>query len=484
MKVDSLIKILELGNFEQQNVRVSVIDENACFRYTSTTLIGFNQDHIGTSVYDYYSEHVTDEQIKGMKEAIEKTLNGEIDKGVIILQNRLNQKVIHWDYEMTPFIDEDGGRYIISVIKPREILLSETSTNFFIKEMVEQGSDTFTVFNEELEFVYVSKKMATWGDKPIVGCHISEVLTGENLEIFKKRVRDAQANPGEIITNVVKIRVPNYGEAYFESSMEFHDFGDLGHFFLDRISDVTEKYGRNREIETQKMAIDKMSKWTALGQMAANIAHEVNNPLAIIELQIQSIEKRGKDLCVEDIMGKVRSIADQKNRIANIVSSLNIYSHDNKSVREAVALSSIVHDSIALFKTRLVDDDLKIVFSNEGDTDLVMVNSSEIIQVLINLLNNAYDAIAHLDEKWIELNLDDDNDFVSLDVLDSGHGIDDEVAKNIFERFYTTKSKDKGTGLGLNISQEIIADHGGKLIYEPNSEYTTFNIRLPKVALS
>ncbi|MFG1485501.1 ATP-binding protein [Halobacteriovorax sp. RZ-1] len=483
MNTQQLIDLLKLGSFEEQNVRVAVFDEEARFLFVSTTMFGFTEDYLGMSVYDYYKGHLSESEIKKVKKCFAKALAGEVGREQIILTNRLNRESITWDVEFNPFVDDEGNKRVLSQIRPHEVNLTTSSTNFFIREMVEQSSDIFTVFDKDYNFVYVSKADATWNDRPLVGQNIKDVVSGKNLKKFYQRAERAKKSVGEIITDTVFIEVEDDEESVFECSMEYHDFNQLGHFFLDRTADVTERFRRNREIDSQKATIDKMSKWTALGQMAANIAHEVNNPLAIIELQVQAIERRGEKITSDQLLEKIRSIGDQKNRIANIVSSLNIYSQDDRSMREMTSLSSIIHDSIALFKTGLVDESLRIVFSNDADSDLVTINSSEVIQVLINLFNNSHDAIAGLKEQWIEINLLDDTDHVIVEVLDSGQGIEKEIAQKIFNRFYTTKSKEKGTGLGLNISREIIMDHGGTLTYDPDSEYTTFMITLPKSEL-
>lgn len=488
MNLEKFIELLKYGNFEDQNSRIAIFDKDARFVFVSTTLFGFTENYVGMTVYEYYQGHLADSEVKKVKDCFAKALNGEPSCTQAILTNRLNKEKITWDVDFNSFVDDKGDTYVLSRIRPHEVNLTTSSTNFFIREMVEQSSDVFTVFDKDFYVVYVSKVLGKWRDESVLGLHISDLISGKALEKFYKRYKKAKENPGVVITDIVTIDMSSdddsRNELILESSVEFHDFNQLGCYYLDRTSDVTEKVLRNREIEIQKATIDKMSKWTALGQMAANIAHEVNNPLAIIELQTQALEKRGKDLKIEQVLEKVRSIAEQKNRIANIVSSLHIYSQDDRSKRESVSLSSLIHDSIALFKTALVDEDLKIVFSNDSDNDIVMVNSSEIIQVFINLLNNAHDAILDLKDKWIEINLDDSNHKVYVDIIDSGHGIEPKLASKIFNRFYTTKGEKKGTGLGLNICQEIMNDHGGHISYVKDAEHTTFSLTFPSVELN
>lgn len=103
----------------------------------------------------------------------------------------------------------------------------------------------------------------------------------------------------------------------------------------------------------------------------------------------------------------------------------------------------------------------------------------QISQVLLNLLNNAFDAIELLPEKWIKLDAMKMEDTIVIHVTDSGHGIPEEEREKIFQPFYTTKPIGKGTGLGLSLSRKIVQDHKGTLTLDTNSAHTRFVIKIP-----
>ncbi len=111
---------------------------------------------------------------------------------------------------------------------------------------------------------------------------------------------------------------------------------------------------------------------------------------------------------------------------------------------------------------------------------VVDCRSHEIVQVIVNLLNNAFDAISGLKEKWIQVEVRDRQDSVEISVTDSGKGISRDVQKKMFNPFFSTKSVQYGTGLGLSISQGILRQNGGSLDYDSQSPHTRFLLTIPK----
>jgi signal transduction histidine kinase len=103
----------------------------------------------------------------------------------------------------------------------------------------------------------------------------------------------------------------------------------------------------------------------------------------------------------------------------------------------------------------------------------------EISQTLLNLLNNAFDVIEKLEERWIRIQIDKKDDYLTMSVINSGPKIPDAVVEKIFQPFFTTKGVGKGTGLGLSISKNIIERHNGTLSVDNSCQNTKFDIRIP-----
>ncbi|MEK6579858.1 MAG: HAMP domain-containing sensor histidine kinase, partial [Bdellovibrionota bacterium] len=114
------------------------------------------------------------------------------------------------------------------------------------------------------------------------------------------------------------------------------------------------------------------------------------------------------------------------------------------------------------------------------DSLAIQGRQTQLSQVLLNLFNNAYDAVQTLTDKWIKIKVADTDQWVEIWVTDSGPGISSEVVSKMFQPFFTTKGVGKGTGLGLSISKKIIETHGGTLNVEMESPNTCFRITLPK----
>jgi C4-dicarboxylate-specific signal transduction histidine kinase len=115
---------------------------------------------------------------------------------------------------------------------------------------------------------------------------------------------------------------------------------------------------------------------------------------------------------------------------------------------------------------------------------LIEARSYQIVQVLVNLLNNAHDAIQNQKEKWIRVEMMDLGNCIELAVTDSGPGIPEKIREKMFQPFFTTKDVKYGTGLGLSISMGIIHQHHGSLVFDEENAFTRFLLRLPKKQLS
>jgi C4-dicarboxylate-specific signal transduction histidine kinase len=168
-------------------------------------------------------------------------------------------------------------------------------------------------------------------------------------------------------------------------------------------------------------------------------------------------------------------------RIARIVRGLKSLSRNSEhDPVESVVLSRLVAETIDLCEQRFASKDIRLTVSKECDPGLeVVVRPSQLGQVLLNLLNNAYDAVENLSEKWVNLAYTAQESHCVIRITDSGSGIPSVILEKIMQPFFTTKEVGKGTGLGLSISKKIIEDHGGKFSYDPNSPHTSFVIELP-----
>ena len=246
--------------------------------------------------------------------------------------------------------------------------------------------------------------------------------------------------------------------------------------------DITEEKRLAAAAETDRAKAFNSSKHAALGQMAGGIAHEVNNPLTIIIAKVEQIRKSmnaatGIDPKVNEDIDRIVQMCQ---RIAKIIRSMRTVSRiEETEVFQRASLNSVVEDVMILCQSRLAN--LRIEMSvGEIPETLIDLRPVQVSQILLNLLNNAVDAVSELPEKWIRLEFREHQTQIEISVTDSGRGITPEIAARMTEPFFSTKPVGQGTGLGLSISLSLAELHGGTLTYDALSPHTRFIFQFPK----
>jgi PAS domain S-box-containing protein len=242
--------------------------------------------------------------------------------------------------------------------------------------------------------------------------------------------------------------------------------GDLA-YFVGVATDLTElKLLQLQSIRTERLA--------SLGQLAAGVAHELNTPLANIMLIAESLQRRAPSPWVTS---RAESIIGQVDVASRVVAGLLDFGRYHTPLTEEVELAPLIEEAIQFVRGKRSPDVLIVTQLNAPGLHLP-VNRVQILQVLVNLLSNAYDAMNDRGQIRIESRLD--GAWVEIKIADTGPGIPDAVLPHIFEPFFTTKTDGKGTGLGLAICHGIVTGHGGTLAVETVlGKGTTFTIRLP-----
>jgi C4-dicarboxylate-specific signal transduction histidine kinase len=245
---------------------------------------------------------------------------------------------------------------------------------------------------------------------------------------------------------------------------------------------------RTKELGKSKEAAFNMSKFSALGEMASGMAHEINNPLTIIIGKIQLLKKEFKNEkdSSELIEKNLNKIEHTAYRIAKIIKGLKSFSRNaEKDPFQKVSLHEIIEDTLSFCCEKFKAHDVELFY----DPVDVMINCrpTQISQVLLNLLNNSFDAIVEdfktKGGKWIKIKslikTEAHTRHILISVTDCGDGISKENLEKLMTPFFTTKEVGKGTGLGLSISKGIMEDHQGHFYYDHEQKNTTFVIVLP-----
>jgi signal transduction histidine kinase len=243
--------------------------------------------------------------------------------------------------------------------------------------------------------------------------------------------------------------------------------------------DVTEQRKAEAElIESQKMV--------GIGTLAAGIAHEINSPLQVITGYSDSLLKElqvAARLEGERPERQLKTINRNAWRVAEIVRSLQHYAYPNTDRASQTELNELVKDTLILIEHQLKSwSNIAVETRLAADLPPFMCDPNKIIQVLINLLSNARDAMPMGGTIKIETAYQADPERLVLTIADDGDGIPEAVRKRIFDPFFTTKIVGKGTGLGLSIVQGIVRAHGGEIQVESVLKAgTTFTISLPLI---
>ena len=238
----------------------------------------------------------------------------------------------------------------------------------------------------------------------------------------------------------------------------------------------------NRLSDQQQMSV-QVAKMSALGEMAGGVAHEINTPLGAIMLNAELLAVQLKD--DPDKLESAESIIDIVNRISKIIHGLKRFARNdvNDEMQKAFA-RNIVTDTLNLCRERFKSHGITIHVADFDDSYGFRCRPEQISQVLLNLLNNSFDAIEDtkdLSEKVVSIDVVATNSSIQLRVSDSGPGIPKSIRDKIMQPFFTTKAIGKGTGLGLSISRGIIAEHGGHLFLDDKQVKTTIVIELPRL---
>lgn len=244
-----------------------------------------------------------------------------------------------------------------------------------------------------------------------------------------------------------------------------------------------ELFATNQVLAEQQKRLAHAAKMSALGEMAGGIAHEINSPLAIVTVranQLERLQARGQ-LTPEAVTQEAQLIAKTAKRIGDIIKGLRAFAREGSDdPLETASVAELVDDALVLCQTRFKNNNVSLKIDVIDKGLHIECRAVQITQVVLNLLANAYDAVAKLDERWVSLQVLDRGDSVELTVTDSGHGIDEDIQAKIMQPFFTTKGVGRGTGLGLSISKGIVEAHQGKLELDATAPNTKFVLTLPK----
>ncbi|MCO4753836.1 MAG: response regulator, partial [Bacteriovoracaceae bacterium] len=321
------------------------------------------------------------------------------------------------------------------------------------------------------------KKLFNFTDEQVLGKTNHELLPFEVAEQFRK-------NDLEIVTrkNVIESE-----EKAFDDEGKEHIYHSFKFPYFDKDGNVIATGGISLDI-TEKKEFERQafhnSKLASIGELAAGVGHEINNPLTIIKGYIGSIQYKmdsdetfDKDSCHKYL----EKIDSATNRIAKIVQGLRNFSRMDSEEFKDFELSEAITESAEMVKDIYYKEGINVFLDSSSILGVHVFGSmGKLQQVFMNLLSNARDATAGNEVRSIHINSSVRHKKAYISVKDNGTGISKHVQTKIFDPFFTTKEVNQGTGIGLSIAHNIIEEHGGSLTCESvEGEGATFSIELP-----
>ena len=254
---------------------------------------------------------------------------------------------------------------------------------------------------------------------------------------------------------------------------------------------------RTSELEAQRSLSMRSDRLRSLGEMAAGIAHELNQPLMGVRGLAEHIliaMERGWDMPEETLRERASGIVEQSDRMVHIIRHVMMFAREaGKEERTLVQVNEVVQSALDLLGAQLQSHDIRLLPNFAERLPPVSVNRYSLEEVVLNLVNNARDAVEerypHREDRAAHTLIEvetrlvhapEQQDQVCVTVKDNGPGISPAIVEKVFDPFFTTKEPDKGTGLGLAISRSIIEEFGGHLRVRSDPEQgAVFTILLP-----
>lgn len=328
-----------------------------------------------------------------------------------------------------------------------------------------------------------SSAVEVWGLKSeqVIGKTDADLFPKEQAEFFKQKDLEALRGGRPVFIGEERADSPVKGRRVVRTWKV-----PIGEKYLLGLSqDITEQKDLESELEKQKALSFHAAKLASLGEVAGGIAHEINNPMAII-LGLTSKMNRlfqTDRLDKEEASRLTQAVESTVRRITGIVDGLRKLSRDGSSdKKQVVDLASIVDQVFQFCGESIRQNGVSLEVKKDGSFP-VLCNQVQISQVLVNLVNNANQAISALDNSWIRVELADLNGKIVLSITDSGNGISPEIEAKLFQPFFTTKEIGTGTGLGLSISKGIVEAHSGRIYLDRNCPNTRFVIEFNKESI-
>lgn len=268
---------------------------------------------------------------------------------------------------------------------------------------------------------------------------------------------------------------------YFSYQEEYSHFLNAT---IDSVSKEVEEY-KKKILENQQLIIER-NKMATIGEVTATLSHEINNQLMILYGNCQIIEMINEEIKNKDIEASVVNCISTLENMSRLIKNIKKFSHHQITSEIDYIIDSplsLINQTINVCDHFLSKSKVKVIIEeNIKDDFQCSLASSEVGQVLLNLIKNAFDHANQQNEdkdKWIKIKSEIINDIIKISISNGGKLLDKSVTENLFHPFFTTKEIGKGTGIGLSLSYKIMDTLKGKIYYDDSDAKINFVLEIP-----
>ena len=459
--------------FEQSNFFATVINcQGKILEINDSFSTFFNELDSNKNIWEY--DCWPKEEKKWLENLIKRyDKNEQIQKELNIFDKKGKRRVL--ELVISSF-ENDGKKELVLIaldITSKKEKEQELKNAYIV---FQNAHDGIVVTDEKVNIINVNRAFEN-----DTGYKLDEIF-GKNPRILKSGIQD--------VDFYKKMWEKLNKEGYWEG--ELVNKNKQGNRYIERIkinavydenkkltnyialfSDITLQKEQEKLLREKEELLFQQSKLSAMGEMIGNIAHQWRQPLSVISSSISAIKLSvGTNIYTnEELINFMDTVLNSTKYLSETIDDFrNFYKKDLE--KEEFAIKNAIDMSFNLVKTELVKHGIKTIFINDTDFNIMGVKN-QFLQVLMNILSNSKDAFIdkNIDDKTIFINLYEENDKKCIEIYDNAGGIKDDVIEHVFEPYFTTKHKSIGTGIGLYMSQEIIAKHLEGQITVTNKEF-------------
>jgi PAS domain S-box-containing protein len=425
-----------------------------------------------------------------------------------------NNNEIGFCYYSAELFKIKDKKYVLTIVSDiTDIITSDNALKISEEKyrlIVENTTDGVYIYRNN-QFVFFNKRLQIalgYTYKELNNMHIWDLIHPDDLNYIKKTIKKRTKKnnirlfyEARVLTKNGEIKICEFTtkEIIFNDSPAIlgivHDItelrnaeNELKEFNKYLESKVTEEF---RKREEQEHALIQKSKLEFLGEMAAGMSHEINQPLTGISMGMENILNKINTYNIETeyFQSKINNIFHYVNRIQHIIEHVRTFSRDQQyAVFEKFSVNDTINNTLLLVEKPYSANKINININFNNSVYYIKGNKYRLEQVILNLLSNSKDALEEKNKKIsssfkknIDININSDEINVYITIKDNGIGIKNQNIDNIFEPFYTSKEANKGTGLGLSIVYGIVKEFQGEIFTESKlNEYTIMKMTFPK----